>query len=286
MAMSCDRARDLASGFVLGALDPDEMSAVGDHLDTCSRPHPEFEDLGGVVSYLADSVEPIEPPGWLRDSVIAAAKADLTSRRRLGRASEGLVAQPLAIPVTASEAAAPEPRHGAAATVISFKAARRSRRRRALTWATRIAAAVAVVALAGYALVLQGDLDQAKKVQAQDNSLAMALGQPDTITVTLAAPHGSKASGVAALRPTGNIWVRVSGLTPTTGDEVYVVWLSTNGGSAAKVGSLTVDDSGLGRLSVDNVSTAASLWIFVCREPNGNVTTPTGPTIVSGSISI
>ncbi|HSS36485.1 MAG TPA: zf-HC2 domain-containing protein, partial [Patescibacteria group bacterium] len=60
--LTCDEARDLAAGFVLGALAPDEMVAVREHLATCAEAHPEFEELGGVVPYLADSLEPVEPP--------------------------------------------------------------------------------------------------------------------------------------------------------------------------------------------------------------------------------
>jgi hypothetical protein len=52
---------------------PDEMIAVSDHLDSCSQPHPEVDDFGGVLPYIAESLEPVEPPAWLRESVIAAA---------------------------------------------------------------------------------------------------------------------------------------------------------------------------------------------------------------------
>ena len=46
-----------------------------------------------------------------------------------------------------------------------------------------------------------------------------------------------------------------------------------------------MDDSGEGFLAVDNVPTSASLSVFVCLEPNANVTTRTGPMIVSGTVS-
>ena len=60
--LSCDEVRDLAAGFVLGALDPAAMHDVRDHLATCPEAHPEMHELGGVVPYLAESVEPVEPP--------------------------------------------------------------------------------------------------------------------------------------------------------------------------------------------------------------------------------
>jgi len=275
--MTCDRVRELASGFVLGALDPGEMMAVAEHIDTCSHPHPEISDLGGVLPYLAESLEPIEPPRWLRESVIAAAKADLAARRR----TAPVVLQPAVV-------AQPEPDISSvpAAQIIPFGPVRISRRRQAMTWATRVAAAVVVVALAGYAVILQGDLDQAKRSQAEDARVNYMWAQPDTLKAVLAASDGSSASGMAALRPTGHIIVRVHDLGPTSGDEVYSVWLSSGGAAPVKAGTFTVDDSGSGGLEVDNVSTSANLWVFVCREPNGNVTKPTGPMIVSGTISL
>jgi hypothetical protein len=279
MAMTCDRVRELASGFVLGALDTNEMIAVGDHLDTCKRPHPEIGDIGGVLPYLAASLEPLEPPAWLRESVMAAAKADLVSRSRS--------VEPIVLPVAVSAAPAAHGYTAApAAKVISLSRARVSRRRRAMTWATRIAAAAAVVVLGGYAFVLQGDLDKARKAQAADASINFYISQPGTLTTVLAAKDGSSASGMAALRPNGHVMVTLHGLTATKGDQVYAVWLSSGGSPATRAGTFTVDDSGSGWLEVDNVPTSADLWVFLCREPNGSVTKPTGPMIVSGTISL
>lgn len=275
MTMTCDRVRELASGFVLGALDTDDMVAVSDHLDSCKKAHPEIEELGGILPYLAESLEPIEPPAWLRESVMAAARADLDSRNRS--------AEPIALPVAASAGGEDfEP----ASNLVSLSRVRVSRRRRALTWATRAAAAVAVVVLAGYAVVLQGDLDKAKRAQQADASINFYWSQPDTLKTVLTATDGSRSSGMAALRPNGHLIVRAYGLSATKGDEVYVVWMRTGSGADQKLGSFTVDDSGSGGLEVDNLPTSASLWVYVCREPNANVAKPTGPMIVSASNSL
>jgi hypothetical protein len=282
MAMTCDRVREFASGFVLGALDIDEMIAVSDHLDTCSEEHPEIGDLGGVVPYLAETLEPLEPPAWLRESVMAAAQADLAARRHIS-------VEPVAIPTAARSSQAALTWQGPSPVsqgeVIPF-AARASRRRRAMTWATRVAAAVAVVVLAGYAVVLQGDLSKSKHDQDTYASLIYAAAQPDTRLAALASRDGSKASGLVALLPTGHIIVNVTNLVPTQGDEAYVVWLTGDNGVQSKVGSFTVSDSGDGYLEVDNVPTSASLYLWVCKEPNSAVSASSGPTIVGGTISL
>jgi hypothetical protein len=281
--MTCDRVRELASGFVLGALEPDEMIAVGDHLDGCRKPHPEVEELGGVLPYIAASVDPIEPPTWLRESIMAAAKADQLAGRRVGKPSERRLAEPVAVSVVPASAV-PTPAPGP--NVISLDGARASRRRRVLTWTTRVAAVVAIVALSGYSYALQGELAKAHAAQDHQTAILNALTRPDTRTAQLTALDGSKAGGIAALRPTGHIIVNLHNLSATTGDQVYAVWLSADGGTSAKVGSFTVDDSGEGYLEVDNVPTSASLWLFVCKEPNANVAEPTGPMVVSGTISL
>lgn len=288
MAMTCDRVRELASGFVLGALDPDEMAAVADHLEGCRKAHAEVGEFGGVLPYLAESLHPVEPPAWLRESVIAAARADLVARRRVGKPSERRVAVASAVSAASTAPALSGRESVPQVQVVSIdaaRAARASRRRRALTWATRVAAVVAIVALSGYSYTLQGELAKAHAAQDRETAILNALTRPDTRTAQLTALDGSKASGLAALRPNGHIIVNLHGLSATSGDQVYAVWLSSNGGVAAKVGWFTVDDSGEGYLEVDNVPTSASLWIFVCREPNGNVTKP-GPMVVSGTISL
>jgi hypothetical protein len=281
MAIACDRVRELAPGFVLGALEPGEMAAVRDHLEHCAEPHPELAELGGVVPYLAVTPDLVEPPAWLRGSVIAAAKADLKARRRVGKPTERRVVEPAAAAAAATVSAShPE------AEIISLRAGRRSRSGRAVTWITRIAAAVAVVVLAGYAVRVQGDLNRAKQDQSHLAAVINVIGQPDTRWVPLTDNEGKGAGGIAALRPNGHIVVNLNHLAATKGDEIYMVWLTGDHGAVAKVGSFTVGDDGQGWLEVDNVPTSASLWVSVCREPNSKVTKPTGPTILSGTISL
>src|ERR1035437_2530027 len=83
-AMRCDRVREFASGFVLGALEAEEMVAFQDHPDSCQKAPPGVNELGGVLPYLAESLEPVETPAWIRKPVIEAAKADLTTPRLIG----------------------------------------------------------------------------------------------------------------------------------------------------------------------------------------------------------
>ncbi len=287
--LSCDRVRELASGFVLGALDTGEMISVAAHLDGCPEEHPEVYEFGGVVPYLAQSLEPVEPPSWLRDSVMAAARADLGARRRVGKPSERRIVEPVAAPVpvvsaftvAGEQGRAPAP----AAKVASLAVARVSRRRRAMTWSMRIAAGLAIVVLTGTGIAVQGNLAKALKAASEDSNLNYALIQHDTRSAVMASTGDSKAGGIAALLPTGHIILKLYGLAPTSNDEVYMAWITTDKGGPIKVGSFTPDDNGVGYLEVDNVPTAASLWLYVCQEPNAKVLLPTGPIVVSGMVT-
>jgi hypothetical protein len=283
--MTCDRIRELASGFVLGALDTDEMIAVQDHLDSCPEAHPEVDELGGVLPYLAESLEPVEAPSWLRKSVIEAAKSDLASRRLDGepfaRRMDGEPFVRRLVDTSAERRVAAPVAVAAPAMVISLNAARASRRRRAAVWLGRAAAAALIVVVAGYSVVVQTGVGKPRGTDDILNYL-----QPDTRSAVLVAFDNSHAGGLAVLRPTGNVIVQVNNLQPTKGDEVYVVWLTADSGVPSKVGTFIVDDSGVGALSVEMPPTSESLWVFVCKEPNSNVTKPTGPIVVSGTISL
>jgi hypothetical protein len=280
MAMTCDRVREVAAGFVLGALDPDEMIAVSDHLDTCSQLHAEVDDLGGVLPYIAESLEPIEPPAWLRESVISAARADLAARNRVGKPHELPVAKPVAILVAQNAQGRP---HAPAGRIVSLAAARISRHRRALAWTMRAAAAVVILALSVNTVMLQGELAKAQVLRSENDTVVYALTTQGARTASLVSVDTSPVNGIAVLRTNGNIIVKLHSLAATHGDQVYMVWLSGDNGTPAKVGWLTADDSGEGYLTVDKVSTSANLWIFVCKEPNSGVTKPTGLMVLSGT---
>ena len=106
---------------------------------------------------------------------------------------------------------------------------------------------------------------------------AVALVQGDEGSVYVAL--GAKATR----RQIGDVLMDLHGLAPAKADQVYMAWLSSDGGSTTKAGILTVDDQGKGFLELDNPRPVSSLWLMVCLEPNAAVTKP-GPVIASGTI--
>lgn len=90
--IDCAEARERAPFFVLDALEAREMAEVREHLRTCPHEHPEFAELGGVVPYLAISVEPSDGGPELRTRVMAAIAADRRAAERDDAVAERLIA--------------------------------------------------------------------------------------------------------------------------------------------------------------------------------------------------
>jgi hypothetical protein len=252
---TCDEVRDLAAGFVLGALEPAESRAVREHLATCPEAHRELAELGGVVPYLNESLlaDPVEPPASLRDRVLASAAAELPAA----------AAQPAArIPFRRPAAAA---RRGAGA----------------FDWALRIAAVVAIVALAGWNLLLQGRLDAARDYEVAVSAVVEAAGEPGAMTVILT-PTDGEARGIAAVRVDGSVVLAARNLGPTSGSQVYETWVIVGDTGPVAVGSFTVGSDGTGTFTTRPADAPPGSVIALTLEPNAGNTAPLGPIVASG----
>jgi hypothetical protein len=270
--LTCQQVRELAPGFVLGALEPEELIAVQDHIDACDAGHPEMDEFGGVVGYLALAVEPLPPPEWLRESLISAAKADLKARSRIGKTVERRAMTVAPAPLEAQvEAQAPQ-----AGNLISLSAARVLRHRRAIfATVASIAAALAIVA-AGVTYIVPGPSADAS------SEYINALNQPDTRKLHVAS---ADAVGDIALLPNGTLYINLTGLGPTANDEVYAIWVTGDDGVPVKTGTFRVAGDGAAFLQVRGVSTSANLGVEIRKEANDSVVVPTGPIVVAGNIS-
>ena len=174
--LSCEQVRDLAEGFVLGALDPAQTHDVRDHLATCPLPHAEMDELGGVVAYLGESIEPVEPPAELKGRIMASIDADLRAGRRADAAADRLISS---LGAGSARAAAPRPgqrqrRSPPRPTPVDL-AVERARRRSPVRWLAAIAAVVVIAALGAWNLGLSGQLSTIQEQQAAvDRVLAIA----------------------------------------------------------------------------------------------------------------
>ena len=267
--MTCDEARDLAAGYVLGALERTDEAAVRDHLATCPEPHPEFEELGGAVpAYLEsqlDGLELVEPPAALGERIMAAAAADLAERRR---AEQTTATPPVAAPIAFPSAAERDARR------------ERSRTSR-FDWGLRIAAVFAIVAVGTWGLGLQRQLDAAQRFDQAVARVVDAAGKPGATTVVLTAAADRRGSGIAAVAPNGSVVLAMRDLPATSGSQVYEAWVIV-GEQVVAVGGFTVDANGTAGFTTRAAPTPPGAVIALTLEPNAGNLSPMGPVVSSG----
>ena len=285
--LTCDEARDLAAGFVLGALDPDEMAAVRDHLATCPEAHPEFAELGGTAGYLAESLAPAEPSGALGGRIVAAVAAEAAGAAAADRVAPATAAVAATDrPLAGAEDGAADTAGGVAPTgaVVSLDA-ERVRRRPVLAWAGAIAAVLLIAALGAWNVSLRRDADAAQAYAvAVDRVLAVAAAPGGQAAILAPAVPGGP-SGLAGIGPDGSVEIAMRGLAPTTGTQVYEAWVVGSDGVPVAIGSFTPNGAGYGGLATASPTSAPGVTIGLTLEPTAGRTTPTPPMLSSGMTS-
>ena len=285
MILTCAEVRDLAPAFVLGALDDTEAAAVREHLAACSDLHEEFATLGGVAGYLAESVEPVEPPVGLKGKILAAAAADLMAVAEVpapagvlpatgGRAAGVPDVAEAMRPVLAAPSAAPP------ALRFRFDDGRR-RQGSTSSWAMRLAAVLAIVVLGGWSLILQGRLDASERYAQAVAAVVAAAAQPGSQTAIMSGAAAGP-TGIAAVGADGSIVLAMRDLAPTAGAEVYEAWVIVGDGGPVPVGSFTVAADGTGTFTASGTAAVVGSTLALTREPGPGATTPTLPIVSSG----
>jgi len=268
--MSHDDVIDQASGYVLGALEPAEEAAVRDHLVTCPLPHPDFEELGGVVAAMLEDVELVEPPAGLRDRIMDAARADLATRASRGPAA---AAAPVAEPTLVAPTAFPS---------AAEREVRRTARTSRLDWALRIAAVIAVVAVGAWGLGLQRQLDAANRFNQSVASVLDAAARPGAQAVILTPAEGKQGRGIAAVGPDGTVTMALRDLPAPTGTQVYTAWVIVGKNAPVSVGDFTVDANGIASVTTRPEPTPPGAIIALTLEPNAGNTAPKGEIYATG----
>jgi Anti-sigma-K factor rskA, C-terminal/Putative zinc-finger len=307
--INCAEATDRASFFVLGALDAREAIEVRDHLETCSQPHTEFRDAGGVVPYLAAALEPAEPSADLRRRLLEAVDGDLRARRRDDTAAERLVAsfeapsvpatpppppvvapappapapQPVAAPAAVT-AARPAPRPATAKPAVLEPVAAPSRGRRRWLLPLAVAAAVALIAALGaWNMVLQQNAAQAQQRAALLRDAIVASQAPDSLVARLdGTDTAPNASGFVAMPSDGPGYLVVEGLNPAPPGRTYEAWF-IQGDEQRPAGLLEVAPDGLAVLSglaPDGPVEA----VGVTLERTGGADEPSDPLLLQGTM--
>jgi anti-sigma-K factor RskA len=272
--LSCDDVREMAGSFVLGALPEDEAAAVRAHLASCEDAHAEIAELGGLLPVLDASVESVEPPAALKGRILAAAAAErpatATSPARNTSpaevASDGSSVVPFPAPDERAERAPVK-------TTTS-----------PLAWVLRIAAVLAIVALTGWNVLLQGQLGTSQQFERDVAAVLDAAQQPGSLAAILS-PDDGTGSGIAAVTATGELTLAMRDLAPTSGTQVYETWVIPADGVPVALGGFQVGRDGTATFAGTGLPVADGIVLALTLEPVSGMTAPTGPVVSKGVAS-
>jgi Anti-sigma-K factor rskA. len=149
------------------------------------------------------------------------------------------------------------------------------------TWALRIAAVVAIVALGGWNFLLQEQLNAASSYEQSVAAVLDAAARPGSLTAVLKA-EGGTGSGLAAVDAAGKVTIAMQDLAPTSGSTVYEAWVIVGDGPPVPLGSFTVGAAGTASFAASGLSTSPGIVLALTKEPGPGATTPTMPIISKG----
>lgn len=271
---------ELAIGWALRSLEPDDEGRFSAHLRSCERCGASVRDSGRVLNALVDQLPLQSPSPELRSRLLAEA-----SRTRRQRATA---------PARPEEQARPDEE------LIDFSAARRrsmdrgsrtvrGSRSRWTAVSTLVAAAAAVLVIAGLGIWnfnLQADRDNATTVAADRGQILQDLTEAGEVSMTPLHDGGGQSVATLVIASSQTM-VMTDGLPVNdTDDEIYVLWgLQTDGEPPQALGTFDVVDDDLDMRTVG--STVAGLDSFsgyaLTLEPGRRAPqTPTLPVVATG----
>ncbi|SDE57381.1 Anti-sigma-K factor rskA [Blastococcus fimeti] len=218
-----EASEELAVGWALHALEPEDAELFARHLEGCARCRQVVEETTEVMAALAGAAPSAEPPPALGERL----------RAEVARTPQDDPAAP----------AAPATRPVLAPAPASAPAVMPVPRRR---WtAVLVAAAVAaVVSLGGRTALLIGDRDEARQAAASQAALVEQLLRPGPATVVpVAAPDGHTVATL--LTRDDGVQLISHGLDANDRDaETYVLW-GLDQGTPKALGAFDVTEDGL-----------------------------------------
>jgi anti-sigma-K factor RskA len=248
----------LAAGYVLGALEPDDENAFQRHLEGCATCAASVRELEAVVGKLAYSATPVEPPPSLRASIRREVAA--TARPRGARAT------------------------GPAAAARDVP--RLQRRRWTTTLVGRLAVAASIIALLAmgfWNLSLQDQNDRYRQRVAAFEQAGRLLNDPAAETIRLSGSAGRATALVSS--PQNRGVMIVEDLPPLRAGRVYEVWGIPQGAGLDKAlpGGVFRPSRGVALVSFE-LAVQPSMSFGVTEEPGpAGSRSPTSDPVLTGA---
>lgn len=254
------RFEELAAGFALHALEPEDEQVFRTHVTGCARCERDVAEHEATLAHLAYAPEVAEPPA----SLLAGIRAGVLASGRGASFPEP------AVPVQLDE----------------VRRARTSRRwNRAATWTGMAAAFALVVSLGVWNTSLLQDREDQTELNARLAAVVEQLRDANTDTVPLAGQDGAVVA-VALVRGEQMSLV-VDGLPVNEPGTTYVLWGESRYGDKRAVGAFDVTSAGLDVLERMQVqASVADVTRFMVTHEQGDAAPPipTLPVLASGDV--
>ena len=273
--MSHSELEELAAGYVLGALEPDDEHAFQRHLEDCPTCQATVRELEAVVGELAYSAPPVDPP----DTVWAGIRRQIKPEARRG-----------AVPGPASTAARQGGAPQAAPGTLPGQAAG-GRGLRLLPGLAAAAAIFLVVVLSLWNLNLRDENAVYRNRLATLERAAQLANDPTASLVALNdnpdAPPGAQAAVIASTREDRGVLL-VEHLPPLQRGRVYELWgipAGTNPATSAERAAVFVPLRRTGTQTVQFEVPIQPTTVFAITDepaPNGSEKPTTQP-LLTGS---
>lgn len=238
---------ELAAGYALHALDPEDELEFAGHVEDCPRCLQALADYAEVAAALADTAPAAEPDQHLGDRILAAAAAD-RSLSNGGRPA----GPPAAVDGDNNQAGKPS------AGVASLR--QRQHRRRRSPRRLPLAAAAAAVLIAGGGIWAGLSGNGGSVVGQSTVAGCLRAHQCREVELTDAAGHAPAAKVIVTA---GSVWLMPSGIpADDSARHIYVLWQISGAHVPLAVGSFDVRGHGdtpirIGKLAVPYHGTLA-----------------------------
>jgi hypothetical protein len=276
---------ELAVGWALHALEPEDEELFAAHLPTCPRCRQTVSETADVMGALAGGLPPVEPPERLRERLRAAVE-ETEQLPRPARGDERTPPVPPAVPDRPAPVHRFEPpatgAHRAPFPVDAVDP--RSSWRRVLPNALVAAAVAAILALGTWNVVLSSAREEAQAAAAEQAELVDALLTPGQATIAPLTADGATLATVVARE--GQVQVVSQGLTPNdVRAQTYVVW-GIGAGAPSPLGTfdVTSPQPALRTLGSGGSGLDAFTAYAVSLEPGRSAPPEPGEVVASGEV--
>ena len=257
--LDCQAVDELDAAFALGALPPDETRAVIDHLATCSQPHAQLRAFAGAGEVLAMSADPVRPGSELRDRVMAS----------VARTPQDHVATPGLEATIQDRASDRASDRGAGGGWLSWLSPRVAR-------PLAVAAVVAALAVAGWNVVLQGQVGERDRAL---RAVAAAISGGEVAFRV----DGAAGRGYVVETPGSGAALIVADLATLPANRIYELWLLDAAGAPVAVGTFTPGSDAVAVVPIDRDLTGFAT--FAVTVEASRVTAPTAAPVMVGKLA-